>query len=69
MSVVKMKKLRIVGHTAEKQKLLTVLHKTGVVEIKRSADYDNTDKKSDLLRRDELNAKLQRVAFSFDFMK
>lgn len=61
MSIVEMSKLRLVGISYEKEKVLNVLHRTGVVELKRTEEIENTQTFSNLEEIEQANAKLEKL--------
>ena len=64
-----MKKCTIVGYGADKQKLLKTLHKSCIFEVVKSDELDNATYKEDAKARDEINSKLAKLNFAFDFLK
>ena len=69
MAIVKMDRFTIVGHLAEKDRLMSLFVKCGNVEIRRTAEIDNTVVNLDVDYRQEVNNKLSEIDFAFSFIK
>ena len=61
MSIAEMSKLRLIGISTEKEKILNVIHKTCVVELKKTEDIENTFEITDELRLTEESQKLDKL--------
>lgn len=61
MSIAEMSKLRLIGISTEKEKVLNVIHKTCVVELKKTEDIENTFEITDELRLTEESQKLDKL--------
>lgn len=68
MAVSEMKKLKLIGLSSEKDKILNKLSSTGGIELKPTAEIGFTQKKSDIGARDKLLGKLSRVSAALDFL-
>ena len=64
-----MDRFTIVGHLAEKDRLMSLFVKCGNVEIRRTAEIDNTVVNLDVDYRQEVNNKLSEIDFAFAFIK
>ena len=69
MAILDMKKCTIVGYGADKQKLIKTLHKSCIFEVVKSDELDNATYKEETKSRDEVNTKLAKLNFAFDFLK
>lgn len=69
MAIVSMKKLVLVGYGKDKSKVLKCLHKSGCVEVSKTADLDNTYKQEEVGLKEIVSAKLLRLNFVFSFLK
>ena len=69
MAIVKMDRFTIVGHLAEKDRLMSLFVKCGNVEVRRTAEIDNTVVNLDADYRREVNRKLSEIDFAFSFIK
>lgn len=69
MAVSEMKKLRLIGLSSEKDKILNKLSSTGGIELKPTAEIEFTQKKDDIEARDKILEKLSRVSASLDYLE
>ncbi len=68
MSVVEMSKLRLVGLTAECDKVLDTLAKSGVFEVCPTEGVDVVSRPHDAAKLDEIVGKQVKAAFALDFL-
>lgn len=64
-----MDRFTIIGHLAEKDRLMSLFVKCGNVEVRRTAEIDNTVVNLDVDYRQEVNNKLSEIDFAFSFIK
>ncbi len=69
MATVRMKKMRLVGLSEEKDLILDVLQKTGAVELKKCDEIENTHARLDIDRLNEVNGKIARLSNALDFLE
>lgn len=69
MAVSEMKKLKLIGLSSEKDKILNKLSSTGGIELKPTAEIEFTQKRDDVEARDKLLEKLSRVSAALDFLE
>ena len=69
MAILDMKKCSIVGYGLDKQKLIKTLHKSCIFEVVKSEQLDNASYVEEAKAKDEVNARLAKIAFAFDFLK
>jgi V/A-type H+-transporting ATPase subunit I len=69
MAIVNMKRLALVGLSAEREKILKTLHRLGCVELSTAEKSDNTHTFTDAALIDKLETKLNRINFYFSFLK
>ena len=69
MSIVKMRKMSLVAHNSERNKLLRIFIKNGCMEFVRSkkAEEENTQEYSDRIAR--IESKQYKIAFALSFLK
>lgn len=63
-----MRKLLLFGNNSEKSKLMKILHKEGCVEISLAQKLDNTSYVFDESKIEDINRKLTKIEFLFDFL-
>ena len=63
-----MRKLLLFGNNSEKSKLMKILHKEGCVEISLAQKLDNTSYVYDESKIEDINRKLTKIEFLFDFL-
>lgn len=68
MATVRMKKMRLVGLSDEKDVILDVLQKTGAAELKDCDELENTHARLDTESLNEINAKLARLSGAMEFL-
>lgn len=68
MAVVKMKKLTLIGYSAEKNEMLEILHRTGEVEIIPSGEFETTERLSQSADKDLLKDRLSRIDTALGFI-
>lgn len=61
MSIAEMSKLRLIGISTEKEKILNVIHRTCTVELKKTDEIENTFEITDEQRLDEESRKLDKL--------
>lgn len=64
-----MKKLVLVAHKSRRDKILSALHRSKLVEICATTELVNDMPTADVGAEEELTQKLQRLSFAFDFLK
>ncbi len=69
MALAKMRKVTAVTHAADREKLMKLLLRLGVVELTETKELDNTLTVSALERKDALNSKLAKLNFAFGFIR
>ena len=68
MAVVKMKKLTLIGYSAEKNEMLEILHRTGEVEIIPSGEFEKTERSNQSADKDVLKDRLSRIDTALGFI-
>jgi len=68
MAISEMKKLKLIGLSSEKDKILNKLVATGGIEIKPTEQIELTVKNADLKEREEILSKLAKVSAALDFL-
>ncbi len=69
MSIVKMRKMSLVAHNSERNKLLRIFIKNGCIEFVQSKDADTQDVREYADRIAKLESKQYKVAFALSFLK
>ncbi len=67
--IAEMKKLVLIGHRADKSKLLKSLHQSKMVEISVTRNLDNTSRLNNTERKEDLLEKMSRINGAFDFLR
>lgn len=67
--IVEMKKLMLIGHRRDREKLFEALRKTKSVEICRTRDIEDTSRLDNTASTEKLNLNAARIRFAFDFLK
>lgn len=68
MAIAEMKKLKLIGLSSEKDKILNKLVATGGIELKPTEQISLTVKRADYKEREELLSKLSVVSSALDFL-
>lgn len=68
MAISEMKKLKLIGLSSEKDKILNKLVTTGGIELKPTERIELTVKNADLKEREEILSKLSKVSTALDFL-
>lgn len=69
MAIVEMRKMSVVAHQSERNKLLRTFIKSGCVETVKSSPIDNTVYKKDEELKEQIESKLIRINFALTFLK
>jgi len=69
MAISEMKKLKLIGLSSEKDKILNKLVATGAIELKPTAEISLTVKSSDTAERDIILAKIAKITAALDFLE
>ena len=69
MAVIDMSRMSIIAHSSAKAKILRQLVRLGMVETIRSEDIDGATFRENVVRKNELNEKVNRLNFVFTFFK
>lgn len=67
--IVEMKKMVLIGHRSQRQKLFKAIHRLKMVEIKSTQKYDDTTQLDNTRRQEILNDKMQKISLVFSFLK
>ena len=67
--IVEMKKLVLIGHRRNRERLFEALHKTKSVEICKTRDIEDTSRLDNSASTEKLNLNISRIRFAFDFLK
>ncbi len=67
--IVEMKKLVLIGHSDQKDRLLKAIHRLRCVEIGRTRDIEGTQRSCSSAQIERLTASLSRIDFAFGFLK
>ena len=68
MAIVRMKKMKLVGLSKEKELILDVLNKCGCCELKDSEEIENTHTRLNTNRLTKTAEKLSKLSFGIDFL-
>lgn len=68
-SIVKMQKITLVAHKRDRRRILNVLTELGTAEITKGEEYENTVFSADSQYAEEVQKKLNRLIFAFEFLK
>ena len=69
MALLPFKKLTLIAHSADEEKILTLFSRTGSVEIISSAEIEDLEKGDSSLRTERLTSDLAELSFCFDFWR
>lgn len=69
MALAKMKKVTAITHAADREKLMKLLLRLGVVELTETANLENTDIFSAPDKKDAIVSKIAKLNFAFEYIR
>ena len=67
MALLPFKKLTLIAHAADEEKILTLLSRTGSAEIIRTSEVEGFRKGDASLKEDAIASEMAELSFCFDF--